>query len=73
MLMVGAYLGWLRAFLTLILASFAGALVGIFLLSFRKKDLQYSLPFGTFLAPAAFVSLVWGERIISAYLNLYRR
>ena len=73
MLLVGAYLGWIKAFFTLLLASFAGALVGVFLLSFRKKDLQFSLPFGTFLAPAAFVALVWGDRIIRAYLSLYRK
>lgn len=73
MLLVGAYLGWLKAFFTLLLASFAGALVGVFLLCFRKKDLQFSLPFGTFLAPAAFVALVWGDRIIRAYLSLYKR
>ena len=72
MLMVGAYLGWLKAIFTLILASSAGVLVGIFLLLFRKKDLQYSLPFGTFLAPAAFFSLLWGDKIISAYLSLYK-
>jgi leader peptidase (prepilin peptidase)/N-methyltransferase len=72
MLMIGAYLGWRQAFFTLILASLAGALVGIFFILFRKKDLQYSLPFGTFLAPAAFASLLWGERIINAYLSLYK-
>jgi leader peptidase (prepilin peptidase) / N-methyltransferase len=72
MLAVGAYLGWMKAILTLILASFAGALVGIFLLFFRKKDLQYSLPFGSFLAPAAFASLLWGDKIIGAYLSLYK-
>ncbi len=73
MLMIGAYLGLAGTFFTLILASFTGALVGIFLLSFRKKGLQYALPFGTFLAPAAFFSLLWGERIIRAYLSLYRK
>lgn len=73
MLFVGAYLGWLKAFFTLLVGSFAGALVGLFLMSFRKKDLQFSLPFGTFLAPAAFFALVWGDRIISAYLSLYKR
>jgi len=73
MLLVGAYLGWIKAFFTLLLGSFAGALVGVFLLSFRKKDLQFSLPFGTFLAPAAFVALVWGDRIIRAYLSLYKQ
>lgn len=72
MLFVGAYLGWLKAFLTLIAASLAGAAVGLFLLYFRKKDLHFALPFGTFLAPAAFFSLVWGERLITAYLSLYK-
>ncbi len=73
MLFCGAYLGLGKAFLTLLVGSLAGALAGLFLMSFRKKDLQFALPFGTFLAPAAFVALVWGDRIINAYLNLYRR
>jgi len=72
MLLIGAYLGWRQAFFTLILASFVGALVGIFFIFYRKKDFQYSLPFGTFLAPAAFAALLWGERIISAYLSLFK-
>jgi leader peptidase (prepilin peptidase)/N-methyltransferase len=72
MLFIGAYLGWRQAFFTLILASLVGALVGIFIIFFRKKDFQYSLPFGTFLAPAAFAALLWGERIISAYLSLFK-
>lgn len=73
MLMVGAYLGWLKTLLTLILASFAGALVGIIIITAKKKDLQYMLPYGTFLAPAAFIALVWGDRIIQAYLSLFSR
>lgn len=72
MLMIGAYLGWQLTFFTLILASLAGALVGIFFIIFKKKDLQYSLPFGTFLAPSAFFSLLWGEKILRAYLSLYK-
>jgi leader peptidase (prepilin peptidase)/N-methyltransferase len=72
MLLIGAYLGWRQAFFTLILASFVGALVGIFFILYKKKDFQYSLPFGTFLAPAAFAALLWGERIITAYLSLYK-
>lgn len=71
MLMIGAYLGWLKALFTLMVASFAGALVGILVIAFRKKDLQYALPYGTFLAPAAFFSLIWGESILRAYLGLF--
>jgi len=73
MLLVGAFLGWKGAFFTLISASFLGALAGVFVILFRKKDLQFALPFGTFLAPAAFAALLWGERIIAAYLGLWRR
>jgi leader peptidase (prepilin peptidase)/N-methyltransferase len=73
LLMIGAYLGLARTLLTLILGSFVGALVGVFFIIRRKKDLQFALPFGTFLAPAAFVSALWGERIVNAYLSLYRR
>jgi len=72
MLMIGAFLGWQQTLFTLILASLLGALVGGFFILFRKKTLQYALPFGTFLAAAAFVSLIWGERIITAYLSLYK-
>lgn len=71
MLFLGAYLGWRLALFTLILASFVGALAGVVLILFKKRDLQYSLPFGTFLAPAAFAALLWGEKIISAYLRLF--
>jgi len=29
------------------------------------------LPFGTFLAPAAYIALIWGDRILIAYLSLF--
>jgi len=73
LLMIGAYLGLMRTLLTLILASFVGAMVGVYIIVRRGKDFQFALPFGTFLAPAAFVSLLWGERIVRAYLSLYKR
>ncbi len=73
MLMVGAYLGPERTLLVLVLASFSGALVGIYLVARKGKDVQFALPFGTFIAPAAFVAMLWGERIVRAYLSLYKR
>jgi leader peptidase (prepilin peptidase)/N-methyltransferase len=72
MLMIGAYLGWVQTFLTLLLASLVGALVGVLFILFKKKDLQYALPFGTFLAPAAYISLLWGKTLISAYLRHFK-
>jgi leader peptidase (prepilin peptidase)/N-methyltransferase len=73
MLLIGAYLGLGGTILTLIAASFAGAAIGIIIILFKKKDMQFALPFGTFLAPAAFFSLVWGERILNWYLSLFRK
>lgn len=72
MLLIGAYLGWQQAFFTLMLASLAGALVGAFFIFFKKKSPQYALPFGTFLSPAAFFALLWGEKVLTAYLSLYK-
>lgn len=72
MLMVGAYLGLARTIFTLLLASVVGAVFGLLLMRFKKKDLQFALPFGSFIAPAAFVALIWGEPIITWYLSLFR-
>ena len=44
------------------MASFVGAIVGLIGIKFRGKDLKFALPFGTFLAPAADVDLVFGIR-----------
>jgi len=73
MLMIGLFLGWRKTILTLILASFVGAIVGVVLMKVKGKDLKFALPFGSFLAPAAYVALVWGDRIITAYLSRFPR
>ncbi|MCX6565957.1 MAG: A24 family peptidase [Candidatus Aminicenantes bacterium] len=73
MLTIGSFLGWQKTILTLILASFAGAIVGVILMKAKGKDMKYALPFGSFLAPAAYVALVWGDQIIAAYLARFPR
>jgi leader peptidase (prepilin peptidase)/N-methyltransferase len=69
MLMVGAFLGWERTLLVLILASLAGALFGIYLMARKGKNAQFALPFGSFIAPAAFIALVWGQRVVDWYVS----
>lgn len=71
MLMIGAYLGLRLTVLTLILASLAGAVFGSFFILVKKKSLQVALPFGSFLAVAGFVALLWGDKIITSYFSLY--
>src|SRR5204863_665646 len=53
--MIGAFLGWRLTLVTLIFASFTGALVGAGLLASGKGGMKAALPFGTFLALGAIV------------------
>ena len=69
--MIGAFLGWRAVLLTLILSSFVGALVGVALLSTKKEGLKYALPFGTFLALAAFFAMLFGEPLMDWYLGQF--
>ena len=67
--MIGAFLGWQGALVTLMIASLAGSMVGLLVIALRHGDLQYAMPFGTFLAVSAAIAeivvqplLGWLER-----------
>jgi leader peptidase (prepilin peptidase)/N-methyltransferase len=68
--MIGAFLGWQQVWLVLLLSSFTGAILGIALTATAGRSMQSRLPFGTFLAIAALVASLTGERIIAWYLGL---
>jgi leader peptidase (prepilin peptidase) / N-methyltransferase len=67
--MIGAFLGWQSVIVTLILSSFIGSIAGIALLLTRGAGLRHALPFGSFLAIAAFVSMLAGDVIVPWYLR----
>ena len=69
--MIGAFLGWKLALLTLMLSSLLGSIVGVAILLVKKESLKYALPFGTFLAIGALVSSVAGDALLAWYLGLY--
>jgi len=69
--MIGAFLGWKQVWVVLFLASLTGALVGIIILRSRGRSMASRLPFGTFLAVAAFVASLVGESLVAWYLSLY--
>jgi len=58
-------------FLTLILSSFTGAVVGVAMMASQRGGLRYALPFGTFLAIAALVAMLVGEPLLDWYFSLY--
>jgi leader peptidase (prepilin peptidase)/N-methyltransferase len=55
--------------LALLVATVAGAVVGIV---FRLATKGRYIPFGPFLAIGMWVVMLWGERVFSAWLSLYR-
>lgn len=70
--MIGAFLGWKLVLLTLVLSSFAGALVGTGVLLTGRGSMKYALPYGTFLAVAALVASLGGRPIVDWYVGFYR-
>jgi leader peptidase (prepilin peptidase)/N-methyltransferase len=70
--MIGAVLGWKLMLLTLVLASFAGSVVGVGLMATGRGGMQAALPFGTFLALGALVAAVAGDPILAWYLAFYQ-
>ena len=70
--MIGAFLGWQLALVTLVLASFGGAVLGIGLLATGRGGMQAALPFGTFLAVGAAIAAVAGDPLVTWYLGFYR-
>ena len=69
--MIGAFLGWRLTLVTLILASFSGALAGGLMLATGKGGMKAALPFGTFLAVGAAVAAVAGDQIFNWYVSFY--
>ena len=70
--LLGAFFGWERLLLVLLVASTAGAVVGIGAIVARRGDWQSRLPFGTFLGLAAMLVLFGGELLLGAYRGLFR-
>ena len=69
--MIGAFLGWKLALLTLMLASFAGTIIGLLLIVTRRGGMKYALPFGTFLALGAAAAASVGPNLLDWYLGLF--
>lgn len=61
MALIGAFLGLQQALFAMMLASVLGAVLGLIFILLFRKGMAYELPFGTFLAFAAILLVVWGH------------
>jgi leader peptidase (prepilin peptidase) / N-methyltransferase len=70
--MIGAFIGWKLTLVTLMMASFAGSIVGVLLIMSRRGGMKYALPFGTFLALGAALAATVGPGVLNWYLGFYQ-
>jgi leader peptidase (prepilin peptidase)/N-methyltransferase len=70
MAMLGAFLGWERMLLVLLLATLAGSAVGLALMAVRGVSAQHALPLGTFLGFAGIAVVFAGDPFLAWYRGL---
>jgi leader peptidase (prepilin peptidase)/N-methyltransferase len=66
---IGAWVGWQQLPVVILFSSIVGAAIGIGLILLKGRDHDQPMPFGPFLAAAGWLTLLWGQDIIRAYLR----
>ena len=67
---LGAWFGWQAVPLMILLSSFVGAALGIAILLSKRQGRDTPMPFGPYLAGAGLLTLFFGDRLITEYLQL---
>jgi leader peptidase (prepilin peptidase)/N-methyltransferase len=65
----GAWAGWSKALVIILLSSLVGAVIGIALILFMGHDRRKPIPFGPYLAIAGWITLLWGDVITGSYFR----
>ncbi|MEQ1847985.1 MAG: A24 family peptidase [Nitrospira sp.] len=68
--MIGAFLGWKPALMTIMVGSLLGSLVGLTLIATQVIKREDYIPFGPFLVCGALVSLFFGQFLLDWYQGL---
>lgn len=66
---LGAWVGWQLLPLILLLSTAVGAAVGVTAIALAGRERHIPMAFGPYLAVAGWIALMWGETILSTYLN----
>jgi leader peptidase (prepilin peptidase)/N-methyltransferase len=68
--MIGAFLGWKPALMTIMVGSLFGSLVGVTLIAAQVIKREDYIPFGPFLVCGALVALFFGQSVLDWYHGL---
>ena len=66
---LGAWLGWAKLPLIILLSSLTGAIIGIMMMVVLKHQRNKPIPFGPYLAIAGWIALMWGDQIVAMYTS----
>lgn len=66
---LGAWMGLSGILPTILLSSLVGAVVGSIWLAVKGRDKATPIPFGPYLAVAGWISFMWGQQLVSAYMR----
>lgn len=69
--MVGSFLGWQGAIMTILVASLVGSVAGITLIALKKQEADQHIPFGPFLALGALITLFRGYDLRAWYFGFF--
>ena len=70
--MLGAWLGWASLPMIILFSSVVGAVSGLGMILFLKRDHRLPIPFGPYLAAAGWLVLMWGDELNACYLAASR-
>jgi len=68
---LGAWLGWSSLHIIILLSAVVGAVIGIAMIVFRGRDRQLPIPFGPYLAAAGWITMLYGDAMQNAYLDMF--
>ena len=67
----GLFLGFKLTFAMMFFSFMIGGIIGIYLLKFKKKNGRSEMPFGPSIIMAAFIMMIWGDKILNWYLGTF--
>lgn len=67
--LMGLMLAWPQIITALFFAYVTGAIIGVGLITVKKKTMKSAVPMGTFLTIGTVIALLYGEQVLNWYLN----
>ena len=67
---LGAWLGWQQLPMIIMMSAVVGVVINVVMIVTRGKDRSIPIPFGPYLAAAGWITMLWGETIRNAYIDM---